>query len=197
MSRNTIRAALRSEAPPSYERARAGSKLDPFKDEIHRLLKQDPRMPGQRIRELIAGQGFEGGKTIVDDYLREVRPLFLAPRTFQRTVYRPGEVSSGRTSIPPSIPRDGRDVAPNAPPRGGPRACARCAPRAPPGAARGRRSGAGDRPPRPGSSGESGWSASGAGRREPGNCCSATSMPAAVQRLRMSPSCQRFTLRWV
>jgi hypothetical protein len=27
------------------------------------------------------------------------------------------------------------------------------------------------------------------------NCCSATSMPAAVQRLRMSPSCQRFTLR--
>ena len=29
------------------------------------------------------------------------------------------------------------------------------------------------------------------------NCCSATSMPAAVQRLRMSPSRQRFTLRWV
>ena len=29
------------------------------------------------------------------------------------------------------------------------------------------------------------------------NCCSATSIPAAVQRLRVSPSCQRFTLRWV
>ena len=28
----------------------------------------------------------------MDDYLREVRPLFLAKRTFQRTVYRPGEV---------------------------------------------------------------------------------------------------------
>jgi hypothetical protein len=28
----------------------------------------------------------------VDDYLREVRPLFLRPRTFQRTVYRPGEI---------------------------------------------------------------------------------------------------------
>ena len=28
----------------------------------------------------------------MDDYLREVRPLFLAPRTFQRTVYRPGEI---------------------------------------------------------------------------------------------------------
>jgi transposase len=42
---------------------------------------------------LIIGLGFEGGKTIVDDYLREVRPLFLpAPRTFQRTAYRPGEI---------------------------------------------------------------------------------------------------------
>ena len=32
-------------------------------------------------------------KTILDDYLREVRPLFAPrPRTFQRTVYRPGEL---------------------------------------------------------------------------------------------------------
>ena len=80
-------------APPVYRRAPAGSKLDPFKDEIHRLLREDPRLPGQRVRELIAPLGFEGGKTIVDDYLREVRPLFAPPpRTFQRTVYRPGEV---------------------------------------------------------------------------------------------------------
>ena len=53
----------------------------------------DPKLPGQRVRELIAPLGFEGGKTIVDDYLREVRPLFAPPpRTFQRTVYRPGEI---------------------------------------------------------------------------------------------------------
>jgi transposase len=92
MSRNTIRAALRSAAPPSYDRALAGSKLDPFKDEIHRLLKGDPRLPGQRIRELIEPLGYAGGKTIVDDYLREVRPLFAPPRTFQRTIYRPAEI---------------------------------------------------------------------------------------------------------
>jgi transposase len=91
LSRNTVRAALRASAPPRYQRA-APSKLDPFKDEIHRLLKADPRMPGQRIRELIALLGYAGGKTIVDDYLREVRPLFDPPRTFQRTVYRPGEI---------------------------------------------------------------------------------------------------------
>jgi transposase len=92
MSRNTIRAALRSPRPPSYERAPAGSKLDPFKDEIHRLLRSDPKLPGQRVRELIGEQGFDGGKTIVDDYLREVRPLFDPPRTYQRTIYRPGEI---------------------------------------------------------------------------------------------------------
>ena len=92
LSRNTIRAALRSQEPPRYERAAAGSKLDPFRDEICRLLRSDPAMPGQRIRELIAPLGFEGGKTIVDDYLRDVRPLFATPRTYQRTVYRPGEI---------------------------------------------------------------------------------------------------------
>ncbi len=92
LSRNTIRAALRSSAAPSYSRQPTGSKLDPFKDEIHLLLGRDPRLPGQRIRELIAPLGFEGGKTIVDDYVREVRSLFVTPRTFQRTIYRPGEI---------------------------------------------------------------------------------------------------------
>jgi transposase len=92
LSRNTVRAALRASAPPKYSRPAAGSKLDPFKDEIHRLLRADPRLTGQRIRELIAPLGYAGGKTIVDDYLREVRPLFDPPRTFQRTVYRPGEI---------------------------------------------------------------------------------------------------------
>jgi transposase len=92
LSRNTVRAALRSPVPPRYRRVSAGSKLDPYKDEICRLLGDEPGLPGQRVRELIAPLGFVGGKTIVDDYLREVRPLFLPARTFQRTVYRPGEI---------------------------------------------------------------------------------------------------------
>ena len=92
LSRNTVRAALRSPAAPRYSRGSSGSKLDPFRGEIHALLRADPGMTGQRIRELIAPLGFGGGKTIVDDYLREVRPLFAVPRTYQRTVYRPGEI---------------------------------------------------------------------------------------------------------
>ena len=92
IDRNTVRRALRSDAPPVYRRALAGSKLDPFKPEIHRLLGEDATITGQRIRELIAPLGFDGGKTIVDDYVREIRPLFATPRTYQRTVYRPGEI---------------------------------------------------------------------------------------------------------
>ena len=92
VDRNTVRRALRADEPPVYRRAPAGSKLDAFKPEIHRLLADDAALTGQRIRELIAPLGFDGGKTIVDDYLREVRPLFATPRTFQRTVYRPGEI---------------------------------------------------------------------------------------------------------
>ncbi len=92
LSRNTIRKALRSDAPPAYRREPAGSMLDPFKDEIHRLLRDDPKLSGVRVREEIEPLGFAGGKTIVDDYLREVRPIFLRLRTHQRTVYRPGEV---------------------------------------------------------------------------------------------------------
>jgi transposase len=92
LHRKTIRRALRSEAPPSYSRPPRGSRLDPFKDEINRLLKADPRIPSQRIRELIAALGFKGGKTIVDDYVRGVRPLHAPPRSFQRTAYAPGEL---------------------------------------------------------------------------------------------------------
>jgi transposase len=89
--RNTIRRALRSGEPPRYRRPPRPSKLDAYREEVHRLLRLDPRLPGKRVRELLEEQGYAGGKTILDDYLREVRPLFLPrPRTFQRTCYRPG-----------------------------------------------------------------------------------------------------------
>jgi transposase len=89
-SRNTIRRALRSGEPPRYRRPPRPSKLDPFRDEIDRLLRCDARLPGKRIRELLEEQGYAGGKTILDDYLREVRPLYQRQRTFQRTRYWPG-----------------------------------------------------------------------------------------------------------
>ncbi len=90
--RETIRSALASAEPPRYERPRRPSKLDPFKDEIHSRLEDDPEIPSQCLRERCEGLGYEGGKTVFDDYVREVRPRFRPLRTYQRTIYCPGEL---------------------------------------------------------------------------------------------------------
>ncbi len=92
MHRRTIRRALGSDGPPRYVRSPARSKLDPFREWICEQLQGDPRIPSQRLRELAIELGYEGSKTIFDDYVREVRPRFLVRRTFQRTIYRPGEL---------------------------------------------------------------------------------------------------------
>jgi transposase len=92
LHRKTIRRALAAEMPPKYSRAPAGSKLDPFKDWICEQLREDPSIQSLRLREMAGELGYEGGKTIFDGYVREVRPRFLVRRTFQRTIYRPGEL---------------------------------------------------------------------------------------------------------
>jgi transposase len=92
LHRKTIRRALAAETPPRYSRPGAASKLDPFKDWICEQLRADAQVQSLRLREMAADLGYEGGKTIFDDYVREVRPRFQVRRTFQRTVYRPGEL---------------------------------------------------------------------------------------------------------
>jgi hypothetical protein len=77
--RNTIRRALRAEAPPAYVRRPGASKLDGFREEIQRLLGEDPRLRGIRIFELITEPGFDRGKTLVYDYVAELRPLYAPP----------------------------------------------------------------------------------------------------------------------
>jgi transposase len=92
--RDTIRKALASPTPPSYgPRSKRPSKLDPFLATIEELLADEPTLSGVRIREELERLGYEGGKTILDDLLRELRPRFVPPpRSFQRTRYRPGEL---------------------------------------------------------------------------------------------------------
>jgi transposase len=90
--RNTVRRALRRSGQPRYVRRPRRSKLDPFRAEIHRMLDDDAEIPGKRVREILEELGYDGGKTILDDYLREVRPHFLEARTYQRIRYRPGEL---------------------------------------------------------------------------------------------------------
>jgi transposase len=92
LHRDTVAGLLAAPAPPRYERKPAGSKLDPFREWICEQLAGDPRIQSQRLREMACELGYEGGKSIFDDFVRETRPRFVRPRTFQRTSYRPGEL---------------------------------------------------------------------------------------------------------
>jgi transposase len=92
LHRKTVRRALAAESPPRYSRSSAVSKLDPYREWICEQLRADPGIQSLRLREMAAELGYDGGKTIFDDYVREIRPRFLLKRTFQRTIYRPGEL---------------------------------------------------------------------------------------------------------
>ncbi|MBA2792631.1 MAG: IS21 family transposase [Thermoleophilaceae bacterium] len=92
--RDTIRKAVASSEPPSYSpRSRRPSKLDPHRARIEELLAEEPTLSGARIFEEIQLDGYSGAQTILDVALSEIRPRHLPPpRSFQRTVYRPGEL---------------------------------------------------------------------------------------------------------
>jgi len=64
------------------------SKLDPFKDEILRLLEKHP-YTGIQIFQRLRENGFDGGITIVQDYVAKIRPSRTPP--FLKLVFAPGE----------------------------------------------------------------------------------------------------------
>ncbi len=71
---------------PSFTRP---SKLDPFKDEIDRLLDIDPRAPATVILQRLQDKGFSGRISILRDYLRTVRKK--KTRAYVRFESSPGE----------------------------------------------------------------------------------------------------------
>ena len=92
MSRNTVVRLLDLSEPPQYRRVSRGSKLDPHKGSIVKMLNVDPKVPATVIIEYLRRDGYRGGITILKDYLQGVRPLFVQARSYQRTSYLPGEV---------------------------------------------------------------------------------------------------------
>ena len=67
MSRTTVIELLARDGPPRYERRPTGSMLDPFKDEIRRMLADDPDVAATVVLERIRRSGFAGRITIVRD----------------------------------------------------------------------------------------------------------------------------------
>ncbi len=90
ISKNTVRAALRSDGPPKYVRAPRGSVVDAVEPRIRALLSTCPTMPATVIAERI---GWSHGMTVLSGRVRELRPIFLPPDPASRTGYVAGEIA--------------------------------------------------------------------------------------------------------
>jgi transposase len=98
VSRNTVRAALASDAPPKYERRPAGSIVDEVEPRIRELLQAYPTMPATVIAERI---GWTRGLTVLKERVAELRPVYLPPDPASRTSYVVGEVAQCDFWFPP------------------------------------------------------------------------------------------------
>ena len=98
ISRNTVRAAIASDAPPKYERTPAGSIVDEVEPRIRELLQSYPRMPATVIAERV---GWERGLTVFKERVAELRPVYLPPDPAGRTTYVAGEIAQCDLWFPP------------------------------------------------------------------------------------------------
>jgi transposase len=102
VSRNTVRAAIVSDAPPRYERKPAGSIVDEAEPRIRELLLAYPRMPATVIAERI---GWTRSIRVLSRRVAELRPVYLPPDPASRTSYAAGEIAQCDLWFPPvSVP---------------------------------------------------------------------------------------------
>jgi transposase len=98
VSRNTVRAAIASDAPPKYQRKPAGSAVDAFEDAIREQLAFVPTMPATVIAERV---GWTRGITVFKERVAELRPAYLPPDPASRTTYVAGEIAQNDLWFPP------------------------------------------------------------------------------------------------
>jgi transposase len=90
VSRNTVRAALRSDGPPRYERAPRASVADAFEPRIRELLQAVPTMPASVIGERI---GWPYSDRTLRTKVADLRSAYLPPDPASRTSYAAGELA--------------------------------------------------------------------------------------------------------
>jgi len=85
----TVRKALAMDQPPSQTgHAPRTSKLERYKPRIDQLIAQYPNLSAVRVLEEISkgDDGYQGGITLVRDYLRAIRPARVLSPGVPRTV---------------------------------------------------------------------------------------------------------------
>ena len=90
MSWRTIKKYLDAPAQGVAQRKRE-SKLDPFKATIAEWLEKDPSAPAAVIEQRLQSLGYNGGHSILREYVHAVRPQLKPNRAFLRMEPPPGE----------------------------------------------------------------------------------------------------------
>lgn len=90
LARNTVRAALRSDQPPKYQRAPTGRVVDAYEPAIRALLTEYPRMPGTVIAERI---NWPYTMNPLRERLRQIRPEYVGVDPVDRINYEPGQIA--------------------------------------------------------------------------------------------------------
>jgi transposase len=98
ISRNTVYAALESDAPPKYVRRPSGSIVDAVEPRIRELLTGCPTMPATVIAERI---DWTRSIRVLSGRVAELRPAYLPPDPASRTSYEPGEIGQCDLWFPP------------------------------------------------------------------------------------------------
>ena len=90
MSWRTIKKYLEAPAQTPATRSRT-SKLDPFKPTIAELLEKDARASAAVIEQRLRPLGYDGGHSILREYIHNVRPQLQPKRAFVRMEPEAGE----------------------------------------------------------------------------------------------------------
>lgn len=90
VARNTVRAALRSDQPPKYERDSAGCVVDAYESAIRALLVEYPTMPATVIAERIKWPYTMNPLRV---RVQRIRPEYVGVDPVDRVNYEPGEIA--------------------------------------------------------------------------------------------------------
>jgi transposase len=105
INRRTVKRLAEADAPPRYERAAAGSMLDPLVPVIRALIEECPGIKAPRVTETLREDyGYAGSVDLVRRRMAALRPRG-GERAAQRTGYRPGQVMQVDWAEMPTRPR--------------------------------------------------------------------------------------------
>lgn len=89
----TVKRAIEQETyQPKRKAPLRGSRLDPYKDTVRQLLDAHPHLTQVRLLQEIRARGYEGGISVLGDFVRSIRPA-AKPEAFLQIDFPPGDAA--------------------------------------------------------------------------------------------------------